>query len=483
MQPNRLAAALLLLLAPSLAGAASIGLNSVSYPVGKEVEVPFIATDRAPTGASAMAKVKLEGQQTSITVSFGNLAPAVLFGGDIVAYVAWTIGADGSVENLGPIASIKDSGTELYTTRRREFALIVTAEPIVTVNKPSDLVVLLSSAPKDKDIRPVPITHTDLQDRKGLVTRGQESIAGLKYKGKTPLMLLQAQKAVELAERFEGSKYNPEAYAKAQQALAEATEKKGKGEAAEAAARRAIQNADNAIRDAFRKKEAEAAAAQAAADVAEREAQAKAQAARTKELEAQAAAERAALGSRAAGSEARLAETQAALDRANAQIAKLESDQSSLQATSASLEADRAKLQKQRDVLSGKLSGALGGIAVASKSERGYMVSLAGTAFPSGKAILTTDAKYVLAKLAGVLLAFPDMKLDVEGHTDSTGLAEANQKLSLERAEAVKTFLREMGVPGDTMMANGYGPDKPVAPNDTPEGRSKNRRVDIVMTE
>ncbi len=482
MRARPIAAACLLWLAAGAAQAASIGLNSVTYPAGKEIEVPFIATDRAPTGTSAMAKVSLQGQQTSITVSFDKLAPAVLFGGDIVAYVAWTVSSDGSVENLGPIASVKSSGTELYTTRKREFALMVTAEPIVTVNQPSDMVVLLSSAPKDKDIRPLPITHNDLQDREGLVKHEHDSIAGLKYKGETPLMLLQAQKAVELAERFEGSKYNPEAYGKAQQALAEATQKKGKGEAAEAAARRAIQNADSAIRDAFRNKEAEAAAAQAAAEAAERESQAKAQEARTKELEAQAAAERATLGSRAAGSEARLAETQAALDRANAQIAKLESERSSLQATSSSLEADRAKLQKQRDVLSGKLSGALGGIAVASKSERGYMVSLAGTAFPSGKATLTTDAKYVLAKLAGVLLAFPDMKLVVEGHTDSTGLAEANQKLSLERAEAVKTFLREMGVSGP-VIANGYGPDRPVAPNDTPEGRAKNRRVDIVMTE
>jgi outer membrane protein OmpA-like peptidoglycan-associated protein len=472
MRPIKIVAAAVLVLGFGAIHAGSIGLNSLSYPAGKEIEVPFVATDRASTGASATAVVKPEGQQTSITIEYSKLSPAVLFGGDIVAYVTWTVSPDGTVENLGQIAAVKEKGTELYTTRKRDFALMVTAEPIATVSQPSELVVLLSGAPKEKDVRPVPITHSGLQEREGMVTRERDSIAGLKYKDKTPLMLVQAQKAVQLAERFEGPKYNPDAYKKAQDALAQATEMKGKGKEAEAASRNAIQSADAAIREAFKKKEQEAAAAQAAADAAAREAQAKAK-----------DAEAAALGARAQSSETQLAETQAALDRANAEVARLKSEQTSMQSTRVTLEADRAKLQKQRDALSGKLTGALGGIAVASKSEKGYTVSLAGTAFPSGKSTLTTDAKYVLAKLSGVLLAFPDMKLDVEGHTDSTGAAEANQKLSLARAEAVMTFLKEMGVPAATMTAHGFGPDRPVAPNDTPEGRSKNRRVDIVMTE
>ena len=479
----RLTVGILFIVGFGVASAGSIGLQGLSFPAGTEVEVPFVATDRASKGATATAQVKPEGQQTSITVSFEKLAPAVLFGGDIVAYVAWTISADGTVENLGPIASTKEGGTELYTTRKREFAMMVTAEPIATVSQPSDLVVLLSGAPKDKAVRPTPFTHEGLQEREGLVTRERDSIAGLKYTSKTPLMLVQAEKAVQLAERFEGPKYDPDAYGQAQAALAEATEKKGKGEAAEAAAQRAIESADRAIREAFRQKEAAAAAAQAEADAREREAQAQAQAAQTKEIEARAAEERARLGSQAAASESQLAETHAALERATAEIAKLKSEQAALQAKQTSLDADRIKLQTQRDALSGKLSGALGGIASASKSDRGYIVSLAGTAFPSGRATLTTDAKYVLAKLSGVLLAFPDMKLAVEGHTDSTGAAEANQKLSLARAESVVTFLTEMGVPVGVMNAQGYGPEKPLAPNDTAEGRAKNRRVDIVMTE
>jgi outer membrane protein OmpA-like peptidoglycan-associated protein len=149
----------------------------------------------------------------------------------------------------------------------------------------------------------------------------------------------------------------------------------------------------------------------------------------------------------------------------------------------AKLQADRMRMTQQYTALSHQLSGALGKMAMASKTDKGYKVSLSGGAFPSGKSELTTDAKYVLAKLSGMLLVFPDMKLDIGGHTDSTGKADFNLKLSQQRAAAVRTFLTEMGVQPARIMARGYGSNQPVAPNDTPEGRSKNRRADILMTE
>ena len=68
-------------------------------------------------------------------------------------------------------------------------------------------------------------------------------------------------------------------------------------------------------------------------------------------------------------------------------------------------------------------------------------------------------------------------------HFDSTGGDDVNRKLSQARAESVMTFLNEMGASKSSMTASGFGPDNPIAPNDTPGGRAKNRRVDIVMTE
>ena len=122
-------------------------------------------------------------------------------------------------------------------------------------------------------------------------------------------------------------------------------------------------------------------------------------------------------------------------------------------------------------------------MASGSKTDRGYVVSLSGVAFQSGQSDLSTEAKYVLAKLTGVLLVFPEMKLAVEGHTDSTGSEEVNTKLSVSRAKSVSTFINEMGVELSRMTDAGFGPDQPIAPNDTPGGRAKNRRVDIVMME
>ena len=101
--------------------------------------------------------------------------------------------------------------------------------------------------------------------------------------------------------------------------------------------------------------------------------------------------------------------------------------------------------------------------------------------FRPEQSALKTEGKYVLAKLSGVMLAFDDVKLSIEGHTDSTGSDETNRKLSLARADSVKTFLTEMGVSPSIMTTAGFGPDKPLMPNDTPEGRARNRRVEIVM--
>jgi outer membrane protein OmpA-like peptidoglycan-associated protein len=120
-------------------------------------------------------------------------------------------------------------------------------------------------------------------------------------------------------------------------------------------------------------------------------------------------------------------------------------------------------------------------VSATTETARGYVVSLSDITFDTGKATLKTDAKYSLAKLAGILTLLQEMTLSVEGHTDSTGSAETNQKLSAARANSVMTFLKEMGVAETRMTAKGFGPDQPVAPNDTAEGRARNRRVEIIL--
>jgi outer membrane protein OmpA-like peptidoglycan-associated protein len=79
------------------------------------------------------------------------------------------------------------------------------------------------------------------------------------------------------------------------------------------------------------------------------------------------------------------------------------------------------------------------------------------------------------------LLAHPGLTLQIEGHTDSVGSDEFNQQLSERRSDTVRDFLAEQGVAGSSMSARGFGKNQPVASNDTPEGRQRNRRVELVV--
>jgi outer membrane protein OmpA-like peptidoglycan-associated protein len=155
-----------------------------------------------------------------------------------------------------------------------------------------------------------------------------------------------------------------------------------------------------------------------------------------------------------------------------------------VQAEKAEVEAEKEKIQRERDALAQRLSGALGKVSATERTGRGLVVSLAGgILFPSGKSTLKPEAKVSLAKLSGILLMIPNANIQVEGHTDSTGSPEVNAKLSLERAAAVMAFLKSQGVEDSRMRAAGIGPDRPVASNDTPDGRAQNRRVEIIVPE
>lgn len=105
---------------------------------------------------------------------------------------------------------------------------------------------------------------------------------------------------------------------------------------------------------------------------------------------------------------------------------------------------------------------------------------LHGVEFDTGRATLRPESGPVLDAVARSLAAHPDARVRVEGHTDATGSAETNRQLSLSRAEAVAAALAARGVAADRMEAAGFGPDRPVADNATPEGRQQNRRVALV---
>ena len=117
--------------------------------------------------------------------------------------------------------------------------------------------------------------------------------------------------------------------------------------------------------------------------------------------------------------------------------------------------------------------------AVAREGDKLYVALPSGILFDVDKTEIRPAARESIAKAAEVLVKYPDTYITVEGHTDSTGTTEYNQKLSERRADAVRDMLMRDGVPGSRISIKGYGESDPVADNSTPEGRQSNRRVQL----
>ena len=99
-----------------------------------------------------------------------------------------------------------------------------------------------------------------------------------------------------------------------------------------------------------------------------------------------------------------------------------------------------------------------------------------------GKPISSRRARERLAKVAGILIAYPDIRVEIDGYTDSTGSLEFNERLSQQRAESVRSFLASQGVNSSSITTQGFGPSDPIASNDTAAGRQQNRRVELVVS-
>jgi outer membrane protein OmpA-like peptidoglycan-associated protein len=181
--------------------------------------------------------------------------------------------------------------------------------------------------------------------------------------------------------------------------------------------------------------------------------------------------------------EALAAQATAARTEAERTTAEAAAVAATLEKQNVELQKENERLLKERDDLAGQLNGALSSVAQITKTARGVVVNLPDILFDVNKATLKQNTQVALAKLAGIVQLFPKINLRIEGHTDSTGSDELNMRLSRERAESVLGFLQGQGVAASRMTAFGYGPRVAVADNATPEGRAKNRRVEIVLAE
>ena len=187
----------------------------------------------------------------------------------------------------------------------------------------------------------------------------------------------------------------------------------------------------------------------------------------------------------------RLAAEQAARQQAEAEAARAAA-QAQQQAAQADAErarklaedADRARQQAEAEKgdLRKRLLDQLNSVLQTSDSARGLIVNMSDVLFDTAKYTLKPAAREKLAKISGIVLAHPGLSLKVEGHTNSVGSDEYNQLLSEQRASSVRDFLVQQGVPDHSVTSRGFGKTQPAATNDTAEGRSKNRRVELVVT-
>ncbi|MFB3906490.1 MAG: OmpA family protein [Acidobacteriota bacterium] len=482
-------------------------LHHVQFPERHEVQLSFVPLKRIP-GATMTAKVTFEDRQSWIELSYDKMKPAVLFGGDVTTYVLWTVSRDGTYENLGElwIQQDKDKDTVKFSTGIRGFALLVTAEPYHQVRKPSSLVISQNAPSTDPR---APSTSFEFSAFGEAPQTGFEDLSAVKYDSSNVLDLAQAQRAYDLAGRLGAPDFAPVLYRDAGIALQQAKQSQSGGVRKGAAefSRRSFALTNEAIKvtqqkieerqieEQMKQRRAEIAAMEKRVAEAEAQARTTAQQAEQARLEAEAARKeaeqtRAQAKSQSEQAAQELARTREEMKAAADEKQRIESEKNELSRVMEELRAERTSLEKSMDslkeekaALSGRLQDALSKVADTQQSARGMIVNLPDILFAVNQAALKPEATLVLAKLAGILLIMQDLNLRVEGHTDSTGTAAYNLKLSQQRADSVMDFLARQGIATQRMKSVGYGMDRPVADNTSAEGRQKNRRVEIVIAE
>jgi outer membrane protein OmpA-like peptidoglycan-associated protein len=415
------------------------------------------------------AKVQSERGRMSIEAKFEGLVPANSFGQEYLTYVLWAITPEGRPVNLGEVLPEGTKTSISVTTDLQAYGLIVTAEPYFAVTTPSDLVVLQNFVLPDKTqgvIEQVNARASLLPRGAYVSTAGQHAVLDpITRNEKAPLELYEAINAVQIAQASGADKYATETYQHAQQDLtnAESMEKKSARKEQITYAREAVQAAEDARIITVRKKvEEDKARNEAAKDEAQQSALAAQQAA----LAAQQTADQQALARALADAAAARAQAQAA----EAKAAQQQAEQSAQQAS------------QQTEQMREKLKDQLNQVLATRETARGLIVNMSDVLFDTGKYTLKPDAREKLAKVSGILLAYPNLQLQVEGYTDNVGSDDFNQKLSEERAGAVRDYLASQGVTQTNISATGYGKSDPIADNATSQGRAENRRVQMVVS-
>ncbi len=459
---------------------------------GGSTKLDFKGTSLMPQ-ASGQVKVDSKAGRLEINANVDHLQAANKFGVEYLTYVLWAITPEGRAVNLGEVL-LNDGRSELQvTTDLQAFGMIVTAEPYFAVVRPSSLVVMeniIRQQTKGWE-QPIDAKFDMLEGSQYTIDVHATQLPSATADPKTPLDLLEARNAVAIAKAAGASQYAGDSLRKAEDFLARAEDylrrKQGRTPIG-TVSRGATQMAEDARVLTLQRKEQERVAAEkqrmqlaqekAEADAkasAEAEARAKAQAEEDARRRAQAELDQAA---------AERARAEAQRDQAQAEAARSAALAEQQKAQAETERARRAEEEaiRQKEEMRARLLRQLNQVLETKDTDRGLLVSMPDVLFDSGQYTLKPAARERLARIAGIVLAYPELKLEIEGHTDSTGSDVFNQSLSEKRAATVRDYLLDSSVPMSNVVARGFGKLRPIAANNTANGRKLNRRVEMIVS-
>jgi outer membrane protein OmpA-like peptidoglycan-associated protein len=453
---------------------------------GGSTIVDFRGTDLMP-GVGGHAKVDGKAGRLAIGVELTHLQPVSTFGGQYLTYVLWAITPEGRAVNLGEVLPSEAGKSKLdVTTDLQAFGLIVTAEPYYSVVRPSNKVVaenILRQETKGFE-EPIDAKFDVLEGNQYTIDVPAEQLPASQADRSVPLDLLEARNAVAIAKAAGAKQYAADSLAKAEDMLQRAEDylqrKQGRTPIG-TAARGASQMAEDARVLTLRRKEQERLDAERRArEEAQAKAEADADAARRNAQESQARSDEDAR--RRADAEAAQAEAQRR--QADALAAQQQAQAQADAARLAAQDSERARQEaiQQKEEMRARLLAQLNQVLQTHDTARGLIVSMPDVLFDFNKYTLKPEARERLARISGIVLAYPDLHLQIEGHTDSIGSDEYNQTLSEKRAATVRDYLVSSGVNINNVVAEGFGKADPVADNNTAAGRKLNRRVDMVVS-
>lgn len=493
---------------------------AITYPLDDEVDVQFRGTTRFPRMKGSAHVKRSSRSGTKVELSVEKMPRPFELGAGYATYVLWAIGPDGQVDNLG---EIKRSGFFVFdskitvTTPLQTFALIVTAEPHFLVTRPSQAIMLENLNPiaaNGKSVLTIPAVQYFGNSSDYFRDPRTPEIAEIDY-SKTPSAILQAKQALALA-RFAGAERDAPAELTEAETLLQNAENSWKAgrdsDIVDIAARRSISAAVKAETTAYTHREARLKRDEKTkADSETRSIENRYQNAlneiaslkeelaretRNRELAERDVLNYANQNKDLKGDNRKLTEDvgriRSELDTVKADLAASQKENQNLKSTLNAAENEKQNIQdQQRDKMAAiarvrageaNLVEALKHFGTVTRTSRGWELILPETYWTNGRSsTLAAASDGKLTSLADILMNNPDYNVVIESHIDNSGVPDALQQLTDNRAKVIGNKFVLMGVDESRVSAKGLGASLPVAPNTTPVNKAKNRRVVVIL--